>query len=891
MNYIGKIISNIGLAYSEINPATLTGAIDVIIVEQADGSFKCSPFHVRFGKMGVIRSKEKIVDIEINGIPVDIHMKLGDSGEAYFLEEYDEVEAGEEVLTAAITTTSSTSPTATTEVQSPPPPSDTLNDNDETTAENTTNHQYTDGELHPFSDSEVGHIVHHIYKKQESIDPYDCKSDSEYEIFKANTQTSAEKAGVAEHDNISWDWGELPNVSSGCAAAAAAAAAVAAHQKDSLANGNGAKMEVVVGGSTHTQHAENKRSTSPRSSMLGGMLGFIKGGETAAAAPMSPGTGSNSTAVPSNGHHAHYPQHQNHPNNDEDKGIYLDDLDPNDMNPEVAAKYFPNRAPGPRCPTRRTPPIPSTSDFASEYSQLLNSNDLSLLSTFDLSTLSKVYHDMSMSLCGGIENLVENPGDTEHFLQSIISFDDFSENPLAILNDPNLVVRMGGRYFTWKMASAIILSLLMFQRPLPETTMDSLREQCIPKKKKKPPPVSAQNSSASSWRNWSIFRSNTSESSSANVQTIDETSSTGGGGGGQHSAENSTETRSLNSSNSSEGVAVLQSKQQHQLGTPSHKMSNNLNNSLEYTSDEETMNIVLSSSSHKTSGPGTAVTSTPGTATSTSTTNSSTESSTATSTPGHTKSKVRYRKVLRLKSDIVRSLNLKRNCNDVMFSVTTAFQGTTVCRSKIFLWRWDDKVVISDIDGTITKSDVLGHILPYIGKDWAQLGVTQLYSNIEANSYRFLYLSARAIGQAKTTREYLRDLRQDDIGLPDGPLLLSPTSLFSALHREVIEKKPEEFKIACLKDIQSLFPENPFFAGFGNKINDNWAYKAVGIDSSRIFTINHKGELRLDRLLSFKSSCSPPLQQSAYYDGYSSFMFWRPDIPELDDAELKDAKD
>ncbi len=61
MNYIGKIISNIGLAYSEINPATLTGAIDVIIVEQADGSFKCSPFHVRFGKMGVIRSKEKIV--------------------------------------------------------------------------------------------------------------------------------------------------------------------------------------------------------------------------------------------------------------------------------------------------------------------------------------------------------------------------------------------------------------------------------------------------------------------------------------------------------------------------------------------------------------------------------------------------------------------------------------------------------------------------------------------------------------------------------------------------------------------------------------------------------------------------------------------------------------
>lgn len=47
--------------YNEINGATLTGAIDVIVVEQADGSFICSPFHVRFGKLGVLRSREKIV--------------------------------------------------------------------------------------------------------------------------------------------------------------------------------------------------------------------------------------------------------------------------------------------------------------------------------------------------------------------------------------------------------------------------------------------------------------------------------------------------------------------------------------------------------------------------------------------------------------------------------------------------------------------------------------------------------------------------------------------------------------------------------------------------------------------------------------------------------------
>lgn len=61
MNYIGKFISNFRDFYNEINAATLTGAIDVVVVEQGDGSFTCSPFHVRFGKLGVLRSREKVV--------------------------------------------------------------------------------------------------------------------------------------------------------------------------------------------------------------------------------------------------------------------------------------------------------------------------------------------------------------------------------------------------------------------------------------------------------------------------------------------------------------------------------------------------------------------------------------------------------------------------------------------------------------------------------------------------------------------------------------------------------------------------------------------------------------------------------------------------------------
>ena len=43
--------------------------------------------------------------------------------------------------------------------------------------------------------------------------------------------------------------------------------------------------------------------------------------------------------------------------------------------------------------------------------------------------------------------------------------------------------------------------------------------------------------------------------------------------------------------------------------------------------------------------------------------------------------------------------------------------------------------------------------------------------------------------------------------------------LFAVSYREVIERKPEEFKIGCLRDIAALFPQNPLYAGFGNKIN------------------------------------------------------------------------
>lgn len=69
MNYVGQLAGQVLVTvkelYKGINQATLSGCIDVIVVRQPDGTFQCSPFHVRFGKLGVLRSREKVVSVHI----------------------------------------------------------------------------------------------------------------------------------------------------------------------------------------------------------------------------------------------------------------------------------------------------------------------------------------------------------------------------------------------------------------------------------------------------------------------------------------------------------------------------------------------------------------------------------------------------------------------------------------------------------------------------------------------------------------------------------------------------------------------------------------------------------------------------------------------------------
>ena len=199
-------------------------------------------------------------------------------------------------------------------------------------------------------------------------------------------------------------------------------------------------------------------------------------------------------------------------------------------------------------------------------------------------------------------------------------------------------------------------------------------------------------------------------------------------------------------------------------------------------------------------------------------------------------------------NDAIKSFHLKKGANKIQFSFNSDYQGIVKCFCDIFLWHHTDTMVISDVDGTITKSDVRGQVLGMIDHDWSQGSVAKLFDKISKNGYHMVYLSARAMGQISITKDYLASVKQEGVKLPQGPIFLNPTSLSDAFHLEVIEKKPEIFKIATLKIIKSLFPEetnpSPFHAGFGNTSNDLLAYQTVGIPIVRNYTANSKGELK-----------------------------------------------
>jgi len=201
--------------------------------------------------------------------------------------------------------------------------------------------------------------------------------------------------------------------------------------------------------------------------------------------------------------------------------------------------------------------------------------------------------------------------------------------------------------------------------------------------------------------------------------------------------------------------------------------------------------------------------------------------------------------------DQIKKMDLNIGINEVCFAIETYLGGIQVLKSNIYFYKCDIsnkniKFILWDIDGTITKSDVLGALLPRFGFSWNHDNVIELINKLYNNGYLIIYLTARAIFQSEATHNFLNNLIENNIKLPKGPIIMDADGIFSSFKKGIIQKQTDLIKILSLLEIKNLFEddEQHFFAGFGNKETDAIAYRYLGIDLKNIFIINTNSQIK-----------------------------------------------
>uniref|UniRef100_A0A3B3WVA5 phosphatidate phosphatase n=1 Tax=Poecilia mexicana TaxID=48701 RepID=A0A3B3WVA5_9TELE len=863
MNYVGQLAGQVFVQVKELyrglNPATLSGCIDVIVVRQPDGSLQCSPFHVRFGKMGVLRSREKVVDIEINGEPVSLHMKLGENGEAFFVTETENtlevvpsylatspiMTVGEELMQTELGRGAShhhdNIPCSTLPVQSLGPQDgatskkrrkrrrkarpeggggaggrredsgEEFSEDEDMFTIDLSSDEEKDGDssrpvyndLDPTTNTNSYHMTEwtesqsNMIKKTLSIHPsfglsISCpQSTSHCSSLAGSPDDSASSTPKSDSEltnqtnpEILWTWGELPQ--------AAQPSFLASRQKQDSA----AAVSIPLTASSHFR-AITETGSAPE-----GPCGSESAQATAADGTMDVEGNSCEPRLKLT--------ITSEQNSGEENVKEAENVGQSSMEVETACSMSLKSLPGHLTeessggsPVRSTD---SPSKRKEKRSQHLGADGVYLDDITGLEPeVAALYFpksDGGGSSTRGDSEIMMDVRSTNQSPQSVGSsgVDSGVDSLLDQIADlPHVAISLcGGLSENKEITKEQFLDRAVSYQQFSENPSIIDDPNLVVKVGNK-------------YYNWTtaapvmlamqVYQKPLPQ---ASVENIMKDKMPKKGGRWWFSW------RRRNSDSKSETAAEMGEREDGSLTLTS---VNCLKDDFS-SSDEDHASCNQTPESFQPE-------------------------------PVLNSTGVCYKKTLRLTSDQLASLQLKEGPNEVVFSVTTQYQGTCRCHGTIYLWSWDDKIIISDIDGTITRSDTLGHILPTLGKDWTHQGIARLYHRVSLNGYKFMYCSARAIGMAGMTRGYLHWVNERGTMLPMGPVLLSPSSLFSAFHREIIEKKPELFKIECLTDIKHLFYPNtePFYAAFGNRATDVYSYKEVGIPLNRIFTVNPKGEL------------------------------------------------
>ncbi|XP_043118625.1 phosphatidate phosphatase LPIN1 isoform X2 [Puntigrus tetrazona] len=892
MNYVGQLAGQVFVQVKELyrglNPATLSGCIDVIVVRQPDGTLQCSPFHVRFGKMGVLRSREKVVDIEINGEPVSLHMKLGENGEAFFVKE---TESDEEMVPSYLATSPIISQGSALMQAQVGKGTSRLSDSGNGTSIQTLGPMQAPGDSSIMKKrrkrrrkSQVDSMKREgngDFSEHEDMFPIDMSSDDDtettgsramsHELFAeqlkgtSSTYTQSEGNWTTVQSKGLEKICSLPiptnsGLSISCPQQTAMFQSTPSSPNGSLPSTPKSDSELLA-----SQRSGGKPD-NPEMLWTWGELphaakpSFLQPmSEPMVVTPRSipPSESTHFRAITGDGMVESHASDVYVPDlrvEEETSAAAVDleaisaaahlitDLDEGRHSPGAHA-ISKTDSPSKR-KDKRSRHLGSDGVYLDDITELEPEVAALYFPKSDGATSARGGADSrsasqspqsvgSSGMDSGVDSYSDQLGDLPHIGISLcggltenreITREEFEERAISYQEFADNPSIIDDPNLVVKIGT----KYYNWTTAAPIVLAMQVFQKPLPKATVENIMKEKMPKKGGRW--WFSWRgrNNSSKSESASDQIE----------GGEDSIRTASVSRLKDESSSSEDDSG---------GAKQNLLSN----------QPEVLH----------------------------------------STGGHF-----YRKTLRLSSEQLASLHLKDGPNDVVFSVTTQYQGTCRCEGTIYLWNWDDKIVISDIDGTITRSDTLGHILPTLGKDWTHQGIARLYHRVSQNGYKFMYCSARAIGMADMTRGYLHWVNERGTMLPMGPVLLSPSSLFSAFHREVIEKKPEKFKIECLTDIKNLFYPNtePFYAAFGNRATDVYSYKEVGVPLNRIFTVNPKGELIQEhaktnissygRLCEVVDHVFPLLIRGnttdfPCSDTFSQFTFWREQLPDVDKQE------
>ncbi|XP_021553315.1 phosphatidate phosphatase LPIN1 isoform X4 [Neomonachus schauinslandi] len=930
MNYVGQLAGQVFVTvkelYKGLNPATLSGCIDIIVVRQPNGSLQCSPFHVRFGKMGVLRSREKVVDIEINGESVDLHMKLGDNGEAFFVQETDNdqeaipmylatspilSEGGSrmecQLKRSSVDRIRNLDPSASAQALPPseaPSSGSLVKKRRKRRRKSQLDTLKRDDNMNTSEDEDMFPIE---MSSDDQADPLDGSRTLPNDIPAFQEDVSKESPSPimtypqsASYPNSDREWSPSASSPIDCQRTAprlvvAAEGGLSSSCPPQSSHFHASESPSGSRPSTPKSDSELVSKATDRTMQKNNLEMLWLWGELPQAAKVrfSPSSSPHKMKDCSPLNSRKICEKMHFQTIQSESSDAFSDQSPTLARPPVLPVPESGRPPtemqlvneedvealgaaAPPLPTIEEPkslsasvaPTASKTDSPSrkkdKRSRHLGADGVYLDDLTDMDPeVAALYFPKNGDPSGLSKHASDNGArSANQSPQSVGSsgIDSGVESTSDSLRDlPSIAISLCGGLSDHR-----------------EITKDAFLEQAVSYQQFVDNPALIDDPNlvvkiGNKYYNWTTaaplllaMQAFQKPLPKATVESImrDKMPRKGGRWWFSWRGRNTTIKEESKPEQCLAGKSHSTGEQPSALSTATrikHESS---------SSDEEHAAAKPSSASHL-----------------------------------PLLSNVSYRKTLRLTSEQLKSLKLKNGPNDVVFSVTTQYQGTCRCEGTIYLWNWDDKVIISDIDGTITRSDTLGHILPTLGKDWTHQGIAKLYHKVSQNGYKFLYCSARAIGMADMTRGYLHWVNERGTVLPQGPLLLSPSSLFSALHREVIEKKPEKFKVQCLTDIKNLFFPNtePFYAAFGNRPADVYSYKQVGVSLNRIFTVNPKGELVQEhaktnissyvRLCEVVDHVFPLLKRShssdfPCSDTFSNFTFWREPLPPFENQDV-----